>query len=67
MPLANKPAKAYLLAAPERSLKCASGGNGLTIKLPAAAPDPIASVVVLELGGPPQPIAVESAKTPDKR
>ena len=46
---------------------CMSGGNGLTIKLPAAAPDPIASVVVLELGGPPQPIAVESAKKTDKR
>ena len=65
-PLANKPAKAYLLTAPDEPLACMSGGNGLTIKLPAAAPDPVASVVVLELDGPPQPIAVEPAKKTGK-
>jgi alpha-L-fucosidase len=66
-PLANVPRKAYLRAAPEQPLQYASGGSGLTIKLPAAAPDPVASVVVLELDGPPQPLAVGPPKTTGKR
>ena len=65
-PLANMPTKAYLLAAPDQPLQFTSGGSGLTIKLPAAAPDPIASVVVLELDGPPQPIAAGPAKPAGK-
>jgi alpha-L-fucosidase len=44
--------KAYLLAdAKKTALPVASTANGLTIKLPAEAPDKIASVVVLEIEG----------------
>jgi len=42
-------AKAYLLADPSRKpLALQKSGNGLDIVLPAKAPDPVASVVVLE-------------------
>ena len=40
--------KAYLLASPKPSLKFIQSGDGITIQTPAAAPDGIASVVVLE-------------------
>ncbi len=55
MPIANKPVKACLLAGGQ-TLEATSLPSGLTLKLPAAAPDPVASVVVLELDGPVQPI-----------
>ncbi|HWI56057.1 MAG TPA: alpha-L-fucosidase, partial [Bacillota bacterium] len=48
--LANKPLKASLLAGGKR-LKVEGGQGSLTINLPAAVPDPIASVVVLEVQG----------------
>ena len=51
VPLANKPLKAYLLAAKEKDLESSAGENGLTIQLPAEAPDKIASVIALELEG----------------
>jgi len=57
VPLANKPLKAYLLAAKDRPLELSAGENGLTIELPAEAPDRIASVVALDLDGKPQPLA----------
>ena len=42
--------KAYLLADPERTgLKVEQGSAGITIKLPETAPDPVASVICLEL------------------
>ena len=66
-PLANMPTKAYLLTASEQQLQCKSSSSGLTIKLPAAVPDPVASVVVLELDGPPQPIAAGPAKPTGKQ
>ncbi len=42
---------ASLLAAPRTRLTTTTGANGLTIHVPASAPDPIASVIVLETGG----------------
>ena len=46
--------KAYLLADPSKPLEVTAGQQGLTIKLPKEAPDPIDTVVVLALdGGPP--------------
>ena len=57
MPLANKPLKAYLLAAKDKDLEVSAGENGLTIQVPAEAPDKIASVIALELEGKPQPFA----------
>jgi alpha-L-fucosidase len=50
--LVNSPAKAYLLADPQRAaLACDHDAKGLTIALPAAPLDPNVSVVVLEVEG----------------
>jgi alpha-L-fucosidase len=54
VPLANKSGKAALLVAPDQALPVTAGDNGLTIALPAKAPDKIASVIVLDLDGPAQ-------------
>ena len=44
-----KVTKAYLLADPEQTaLKVSENANGMRVTLPAAAPDPIASVLVLQ-------------------
>ncbi len=55
VPTSAKVTRAYLLAAPKASLAVTVGKDGLIVHLPAAAPDKIASVVVLETadeGGP---------------
>ena len=50
--LKNHVAKAYLLAdAAQTALPVTTAANGTAIKLPAEAPDKIASVVVLEIEG----------------
>jgi alpha-L-fucosidase len=63
--LKNKVVKAYLLADPEKKpLQFASNDKGVTVKVPENAPDPIASVVVLEIEGVPQveqPIITQAA------
>ncbi len=51
--LKSKVEEAYLLADPKRaSLPVSQNEDGATVTLPAAAPDKIASVVVLEIDGP---------------
>ncbi len=40
--------RAYLVASPKTALKVTENTEGLVVQLPAAAPDPIATVVVLE-------------------
>jgi alpha-L-fucosidase len=40
--------KAYMLAAPKRQFKFTSGADGISLQLPANAPDPIATVIVIE-------------------
>jgi hypothetical protein len=40
--------RGYLLASPETALKAVESSEGLVLQLPAAPPDPIATVVVLE-------------------
>jgi alpha-L-fucosidase len=53
--LENKVQKAYLLAGADRSpLGVARSGEQTMVKLPANAPDPIDTVVVLEIEGQPQ-------------
>lgn len=55
IPAANKVERAYLLADAQRKpLAVASSAAGITITLPAAAPDPIVSVVAVEIAGQPQ-------------
>ena len=52
--LITKVAKAWLLSDPARAaLKVKKAGDGIEVPVPAAAPDPIASVVVLEVVGEP--------------
>ena len=53
--LKNTVKKAYLLADPKRvALTTTNTPEGVTITVPAAAPDPIASVIALEITGAPQ-------------
>ena len=47
--LKTKVVKATLLAAPEKSIAVNQGESGVTLSLPAQAPDAIASVVRLDL------------------
>ena len=50
VPAVGKSVKhAYLLSAPKTSLTVSETAEGLSVKLPSTAPDPIASVVVLEM------------------
>jgi alpha-L-fucosidase len=51
VPVANTIRKAYLLSAPDKTLATSNSDEGIVIQLPAAAPDPIASVVVVEMAG----------------
>ncbi len=51
--LKNKVKKAYLLADKKARLQVTPGEDGQIVSLPASAPDPIASVVVLEIEGQP--------------
>jgi alpha-L-fucosidase len=57
LPLTSKVTKAYLLAAPDKTLDVSTSETGTTITLTGDAPDKIASVVVAELDGPPQTFA----------
>ena len=56
VPIFNHVTKAYPLVHPERLLNVQSGDDGAKVTLPAKAPTPIASVVVLEIDGSPEPI-----------
>ena len=49
--LLNEPRRAYLLADPGRRLDVARAEDTLRVRLPAQAPDPIDSVVVLDVKG----------------
>jgi alpha-L-fucosidase len=57
LPIRNAVSKAYLLASPGTALETTADESGVEIKLPAAAPDPIASVIAVDFTGPvdPQP------------
>lgn len=49
VPLKNKIIKSYLLSDPQAKVLTSVGKDGLQIHVPKQAPDPIASVVVLEI------------------
>ena len=55
VPMHNTITKAYLLA-DHLKLQTAHGFDGQLVYLPPAAPDPVASVIVLKLAGPVQPL-----------
>ena len=65
VPLTSKVNKAYLLSDRGKPLEVASTGEGAQVSVPAAAPDPVASVVVLETGGTPQVIESAALKQSD--
>ena len=52
VPLKNPVQRAYLLARPDQNLAVTASAKGLQVALPQSSPDPIASVVVLEIAGP---------------
>lgn len=56
VPLQNAAGQARLLAAPEQALRVQAETNRVTIELPATAPDPADSVVVLDLEREPVPL-----------
>ncbi len=58
VPMANEVKRAVLLADPARPLAATRTSRGARIALPAQAPDPVASVIALEIEGPAQPVAV---------
>ena len=62
VPMRNAITKAYLPANPNIRLKTALGNGGQLVYLPAAAPDPVASVVVLEIKGTVKPIMVPGSQ-----
>lgn len=53
VPVANDVRKAHLLANRRHKLQCTRSADGVEIRVPETAPDPIASVVVLEIAGEP--------------
>ncbi len=64
IPLENKVDKAYLLANPGQSLVVAQEANRVGISVPAEAPDPLISIVVLEFEGTPNvPSTPSTGKT----
>ena len=60
--LKNKVKKAYLLADKKARLQVTPGEDSQIVSLPATAPDPIASVVVLEIEGQPEVAAAASLR-----
>jgi alpha-L-fucosidase len=56
LPAKNKPTKVALLAEPGQALAVTTGEDGITIALPAIAPDPIVRVVEVDLDGPVVPL-----------
>lgn len=57
VPMSNLVSKAYLLADPQRALSVVVNDEGVQVKNLGTAPDPIASVVVLEVEGPVRVVA----------
>ncbi len=56
VPVTNKVRSARLLAIPGQNLAVTVVANGVQVALPAAAPDPIDTVVVVEIEGPAVPV-----------
>jgi len=54
VPLKNRPTKAYLLARPDEPLATIATPEGVRIDVPPLPPDAAASVLVLQIDGPPR-------------
>ncbi len=66
VPLRNQANSARLLANPSDPLAASESSDGVRIRLPARAPDAIASVVAVQIAGEPQVIAGVSSKSPER-
>jgi len=62
LPMKNEVAKAALLVDPQTAFATTLGSEGAEITLPASAPDPIASVVTVDLAGPVDPLPLPPIK-----
>ena len=56
VPLQNAVGRATLLASPGAAITATAGPGGVRLQLPAAAPDPIATVIALPITGEPRPV-----------
>lgn len=64
VPLQNTIKKAYLLSDPKKTLRVEKSAAKNTISLAGKAPDPVASVVVVELNGSPEVLPLPAAGKP---
>jgi alpha-L-fucosidase len=56
LPASNRVERAWLLADPQTPLALKPGPRGTVISIPGSAPDPVASVIAVEIEGEPQPL-----------
>jgi alpha-L-fucosidase len=63
VPLKSPVTRAYLMADPQKPLSHSNEGGHLQIQVPAAAPDPLASVVAVEIEGAPEVDAAQVSTT----
>jgi alpha-L-fucosidase len=66
VPLQNQAGGARLLADPSHTLAVSTSSDGVRIRLPARAPDAVATVVALQITGEPHVSAASSSKTPER-
>ena len=65
VPLGSPVTRAYLLGTPDRTLATSADERGVTIAVPATAPDSVATVVVAEIEGEPVALATSLAQAAD--
>jgi alpha-L-fucosidase len=57
LPASNRVKRAWLLGNPDQSLTTRGTSGGIEIALPKNAPDPVSSVIAIEIEGEPKPLA----------
>ena len=60
LPISNQVTHAFLLASPDVALQATTGKDGIQINVPLTAPDPIASVIAVDVDGPVHPLSLSS-------
>jgi alpha-L-fucosidase len=66
VPLQNQASSTRLLADPSHTLAVSASFDGVRIRLPAKAPDAIATVIALQITGEPQVIAASPSKASER-
>lgn len=57
LPAANRVTRAFLLESPDAPLSIRATTRGTVIEIPRVAPDPVDSVISVEIGGEPKPLS----------